>query len=218
MATIGRRARELSSGGHTAMSAELTSLQVWRRRWRRLLQVFHEETRLLQPTLIVISGLAKLLPPFVGGRVKVRILRAAGVQIGHSILCDLPVMCGAGNIRRRLIIGTGVFINVGCVFDLSDRIVIEDDVSIGHQVLILTSSHEVGQGGQRAAEVFRSPVTIGAGAWIGSRTVILPGVTIGSGAVVAAGAVLTADVPPNAISGGVPARVRVELDELAPGA
>lgn len=183
---------------------------------RRARQIWDEETRFFQPILLLASGIAKMIPPYVGGRLRVRILRAIGFKVGQSTLCDVPTMYGSGKIRRRLTIGSGVFINFGCTFDLSDQIVIGDDVSLGHEVMILTSSHVVGQQGHRAADLTHAPVIIGRGAWIGSRVLILPGVRIGTGAVVAAGAVVLADLPANSMSAGVPAQVKVELGHLRP--
>jgi maltose O-acetyltransferase len=182
----------------------------------RARRIMGEEVRFLQPVLLLASGIAKLIPPFVGARFRVRLLRAAGIAVGNATLCDVPTMYGAGNIRQKLSIGSGVFINVGCTFDLSDRIVIGDDVSLGHEVLILTSTHAVGTHGRRAAHLSHGAVTIGRGAWIGARAVILPGVTIGSGAVVAAGAVVIADLPSHSMSAGVPAKVKAELDRPPP--
>jgi acetyltransferase-like isoleucine patch superfamily enzyme len=77
--------------------------------------------------------------------------------------------------------------------------------------MILTSSHELGPTMQRAGPLFRRPVRIGQGAWVGARSVVLPGVSIGDGAVVAAGSMVTKDVPPNVLVGGVPASVRRSL-------
>lgn len=76
-----------------------------------------------------------------------------------------------------------------------------------HQVLILTTSHEIGPQGQRAAALEARPVCIGSGAWLGARCTILPGVTIGAGAIIAAGAVVSRDVPANTMVAGIPARV-----------
>jgi maltose O-acetyltransferase len=178
----------------------------------RARQILREEVRFLQPVLLLVSGIAKLIPPFVGARFRVRLLRATGIAVGNATLCDVPTMYGVGNIKQKLTIGSGVFINVGCTFDLSDQIVIGDDVSLGHEVLILTSTHAMGTHGRRAGHLSHGPVTIGRGAWIGARAVIFPGVTIGSGAVVAAGAVVLADLPPHSMSAGVPAKVKTELD------
>jgi maltose O-acetyltransferase len=69
---------------------------------------------------------------------------------------------------------------------------------------------------RRAGDLKAEPVTIGDGAWIGARATILPGVTIGGGAVVAAGSVVTRDLPANVLAGGVPARVIRELTVEAP--
>jgi acetyltransferase-like isoleucine patch superfamily enzyme len=65
---------------------------------------------------------------------------------------------------------------------------------------------------RRYAGLEALPVTIGAGVWVGARAMIMPGVTIGDGAVIAAGAVVTKDVPPNTLVAGVPARIVRELD------
>ena len=123
-----------------------------------------------------------------------------------AFLADVPAWSGPGRIQRRLTIGPNCWINVGCRFDLSDDISIGPGVALGHDVLILTSTHRLGDHHRRAAELTVGPVTIDEGAWIGARAVILPGRTIGAGAVVAAGAVVTQDVPPDVMVGGVPAR------------
>jgi maltose O-acetyltransferase len=92
------------------------------------------------------------------------------------------------------------------LFDLGAEIRIGSHVSIGHDVLVLTISHQIGSSRHRALTPFAKPVDIGSGAWIGSRSTILPGVTIGSGAIVAAGSVVHHDVAPNTMVAGVPAR------------
>jgi maltose O-acetyltransferase len=94
-------------------------------------------------------------------------------------------------------------INQQCCLDGRGGLSIGDYVSISPGVWILTDSHDMHD------PLFRevlAPVTIGNHAWIGSRALILPGVTVGEGAVVAAGAVVTSDVEPYTVVGGVPAR------------
>jgi maltose O-acetyltransferase len=108
-----------------------------------------------------------------------------------------------------LTLGEEVYLNVGYFFDLNDRVTIGDFVGLGHEVMVLTASHRLGDGRRRNGLMTTAPVTIGAGAWIGARAVILPGVTIGNGAVVSAGAVVNADVPPNSLVAGSPAKVIV---------
>ncbi|QIG81976.1 acyltransferase [Sphingosinithalassobacter tenebrarum] len=95
-------------------------------------------------------------------------------------------------------------------------ITIGDDVDIGPFTVILTGSHEIGDSRKRAADVTAAPVVIGDGTWIGGRCTILGGVTIGRGCVVAAGTVVTRDIPDNVMAGGVPARIIKALDEAAP--
>jgi acetyltransferase-like isoleucine patch superfamily enzyme len=98
---------------------------------------------------------------------------------------------------------------VGLTLDLGAEIFIGDRVYIGHEVMILTSSHKLGPSFHRAGIDNLLPVRIGDGAWICARATLLPGVTVGAGAVVSAGAVVNKDVPPNSIVSGSPARVIV---------
>lgn len=78
--------------------------------------------------------------------------------------------------------------------------------------MILTNGHHISNSGRRAGELQAKPVKIGKDAWLSTRCTILPGVEIGEGAIVAAGAVVTKSVPPNVMVGGVPARIIRELD------
>ena len=105
----------------------------------------------------------------------------------------------------NITVGRNVFINSGCTFQDQGGISLGDGTLVGHQVSIATINHDMDPE-KRGSMTFR-PVTIGKDVWIGDHASILPGVTIGDGAVVAAGAVVTKDVPPRTVVGGVPARV-----------
>jgi maltose O-acetyltransferase len=168
-----------------------------------------QELHGLHPRLALISLLLAPLPTFVGSRLRARALRAVGFTIGHgSVFWGMPKITGSHDISRRLVIGQQCVFNAGCVFDIEETITIGDGVALGQQVMLLTSTHEIGSSERRADFKLRSsPITIGNGCWLGARCTILPGITIGSGAVVAAGAVVNQDVPENALVGGVPARV-----------
>ena len=83
-------------------------------------------------------------------------------------------------------------------------ITIEDDVLIGPKVNLITENHPLGPVNRRA--LIAKPIVIKRNAWIGAAATILPGVTVGENSVVAAGAVVTTDVPANTIVGGVPAK------------
>jgi acetyltransferase-like isoleucine patch superfamily enzyme len=108
------------------------------------------------------------------------------------------------NFGRFITIGKRVFINHACSFLDMGGITIEDDVLIGPRVNLTTENHPLDPSDRRA--LICKPIVIKRNAWIGAAATILPGVTIGENAVVAAGAVVSKDVPANTIVGGVPAR------------
>lgn len=107
---------------------------------------------------------------------------------------------------NRVDIGDHVYINERCVFENVERVIIGDHVHVGPEVLFGTSSHEIGNAIVRAGQSFVAPVVVSAGCWIGGRAVLLPGVTVGEGCVVGAGAVVTGNCLPNGLYAGVPAR------------
>ena len=108
------------------------------------------------------------------------------------------------NFGRFITIGKNVFINHACSFLDMGGITIEDHVLIGPRVNIVTENHPLDPTDRRA--LVTQPVVIKRNAWIGAGATILPGVTIGENAVVAAGAVVSKDVPANTVVGGVPAK------------
>lgn len=178
----------------------------------RLGRAWREETRGLHPRLLLAQALVAPLPPFVGSRLRAAALRLAGFRIGHGTLVwGMPTISGTGDIAARLQLGHGCWLNIGCVLELGAPVTIGNDVGLGQQVMILTTSHQIGPAHGRAGTVIAAPVTIGDGAWLGARCTILPGVTVGAGAVVAAGAMVTRDVAPNTVVGGVPARAIKDL-------
>ena len=99
-------------------------------------------------------------------------------------------------------IGRGVFVNHSLTCMAAGGITIDDGVMIGPNVRIVTDNHDF----ENRMVLRCKPVHIGRYAWIGVGAIILPGVTIGENAVVAAGAVVTKDVAPNTIVGGNPAK------------
>ena len=104
----------------------------------------------------------------------------------------------------NLVLGERVFINSGCRFQDQGGIRIGDDALIGHNVVLASLNHDLDP--ERRATTIPQPIVIGDRAWIGANATVLAGVTIGDNSVVAAGAVVTKDVAPNTIVGGVPAR------------
>ena len=112
---------------------------------------------------------------------------------------------------KNIKLGKGVFINEGCCFQDQGGIEIGDNALIGQQVVIATLNHDLAP--DKRANMIPAPVKIGKNVWIGAHATILAGVTIGDNAVVAAGAVVTKDVPANSVVGGVPAKIIKTIEE-----
>ena len=153
----------------------------------------------------LFSCISSLLPDSRRcGYKRAALLRASGASVGGD--CWL---CGSLKIQhsfRQLTIGDDVFINTDCCFDLSAPIQIGNRVRIGFQVALVTGTHEIGPHECRAGADAPRSIQIEDGAWIGARATVLPGVTIGAGAVVASGAVVTKNVAPDTLVAGVPAK------------
>jgi acetyltransferase-like isoleucine patch superfamily enzyme len=115
------------------------------------------------------------------------------------------------NFGRFTTLGKNVFINHACSFLDMGGITIEDHVLIGPRVNIVTENHPLDPSDRRA--LITQPVVIKRNAWIGAAATILPGVTIGENAVVAAGAVVSRDVPANTVVGGIPAKFIKVINE-----
>lgn len=181
----------------------------------KLPTLWHEETAGWNSRLLLARLILAPLPDYVGSRVRVRVLRALGFKgLDPSVVMwSLPTITGQGNIFRRLKVGPVCRFNVGCFLNLGDCITIGQYVGFGQQVMILTETHTIGTPEYRSGQLTPKPVTIGDGCWIGARATILPGVTIGPGAVVAAAAVVTKDVRPHTIVGGVPAKELKRLED-----
>lgn len=106
---------------------------------------------------------------------------------------------------KNITVGKNVFINACCHFQDHGGITLGDGCLIGHNVVFATLNHDKNPANR--AHMTPAPIVLGRNVWVGSNSTILPGVTIGDGAIVAAGAVVTKDVPANTIVGGVPAKV-----------
>ena len=160
--------------------------------------------------LVAYYGFARYLPSSTSPMT--RWARTVRRVICHSIFTQ----CGDNvNVERRakFALGGGIFIGSGSGLGVNCSVHgplrIGDNVMMGPDVTILTQTHNIdrinipmGQQGMRVSEV-----VIGNDVWIGMRAIIMPGVKVGNGAVIGAGAVVTKDVPDYAVVGGVPAKI-----------
>ena len=133
--------------------------------------------------------------------------RLTGKKIDETFRLFPPFYTDFG---KNITIGRDVFINSGCHFQDQGGIVIGDGSLIGHNVVLATINHDLDPKNNRKNHY--APITIGNHVWIGANVTVVSGVTIGDWAVVGAGAVVTRDVPPRSVVGGVPARVIKTID------
>jgi acetyltransferase-like isoleucine patch superfamily enzyme len=129
--------------------------------------------------------------------------RAAGMKtLGPNTFPDLTILGPASHVT----VGRHSLIGAQCYFDAAGEIRIGDNCLIGPRVMLLTSDHPTGPDGLPEMLPVGQPITIGDRVWIGAATLVLPGVTIGEGCVLAAGAVITSDCAPRGVYAGIPAR------------
>src|SRR5215211_5124547 len=169
----------------------------------RGIEVLRQELDGVRPRHILARLLVLPIPLLAGGRLRATALRVAGFDIGRGVvLGGMPRIFGNGRIAPRLTIGDHCFLNVGVTLELGEHITIGRWATFGPEVMLLTSSHEIGRPDHRCETRLLAPITIGDGAWIGARATILPGVTVGHGAVVGAGSLVMSDVEPNTLVAG----------------
>lgn len=151
--------------------------------------------------------------------------RGAQCNITVGADCLLQGLVVTENDTSEIRIGNNVFIGANTVIDCALQVVIEDDVLLSYECLLLDSNNHSNDARTRRTDlpdvkygrpynweaVPSKPIRICRGAWIGARSIILKGVTVGEGAIVGAGSVVTKDVPPYTVVAGNPARV-VKVD------
>jgi acetyltransferase-like isoleucine patch superfamily enzyme len=133
--------------------------------------------------------------------IRERLSEIIGNQIDKSTTVFIPFYT---NFGKHIKLGRNVFINHACSFLDLGGIIIEDDVQIGPRVNLVTENHPIDPATRKHLDL--NPIVLKRNAWIGAGATILPGVTVGENAIVAAGAVVNRDVPGNSIVGGIPAK------------
>ena len=139
---------------------------------------------------------------YVPAEVRALLSELFGYEVPASLRVFPPFYTDFG---KNITVGENVFINACCHFQDHGGVVIGDGCQIGHNVVFATLNH--GLSPEDRKNTYPAPIVLGKNVWVGSNSTILQGVTIGDNAVVAAGAVVTKDVPANVVVGGVPAKI-----------
>jgi acetyltransferase-like isoleucine patch superfamily enzyme len=178
-------------------------------KWKALykhhrLFIFRKASSLIHPTAKIRIKHAFFMNKSYGRQINAKkglfkLAENSDFQCSDMVVYDGTTIAVHNNAKLQM--GSG-YINCNCEIRCFNSITIGENVAIAKEVIIRDSdSHKVSN------SVVTAPVVIGNHVWIGTRAMILKGVTIGDGAVVAAGAVVTKDVPPHSVVAGVPAKV-----------
>ncbi len=130
------------------------------------------------------------------------------IPAGLTILAPVYFDYGANTI-----FGAGTFVNHGCYFMDGAKITVGDNVFIGPFCGFYTATHPLKFAERNKGLEKALPITIGDNCWFGANVSVMPGVTIGAGCVIAAGSVVTSDLPDNSLAAGVPATVKKTIEQ-----
>ena len=161
----------------------------------------------------IFFTLANHLPRLpLADRVRSTLYRFAGMNVANAIVWG-PIVVRPIGACPNITIGDGCFLNTETRFGCAGATVtLHNDVQIGPRVSFECVNHGLEFVIGKGRGAISKPIVVEKGVWIGACATILPGVTIGEGAVVAAGAVVTKDVPPRTVVAGVPARILRSTD------
>lgn len=126
-----------------------------------------------------------------------------------SVVCP-PFHCDHGN---GITVGRNVFVNYNCTMLDGGRITLGDNVKIGPHCQLYTPQHPMDHVLRRETKETAYPITIGEDTWLGGGVIVCPGVTIGKRCVIAAGSVVTRDVPDDCLAAGNPAVVKRKIQQ-----
>lgn len=157
-----------------------------------------------------------VLTVLAGSALTPRPLRFAVYRLVGLDVRTPNIFSGTRITGTDLHIGRGTFLNHDCYLDVArGRVDIGERCHLGPQVMILTATHDRDGAGGATSESRYLTTVVGDRVWLGARATLLPGVVVGDGCVVAAGAVVASDCAPGGVYGGVPARRLREVDETA---
>ncbi len=140
----------------------------------------------------------------IKGTLKIELAENGKCSIGEFLMCSGPTYIKCSK-NSELKIGGHLFLNHNCSITCNEQIIIGDDCNIANNVVIVDHDHIMTADGV-LGDTLSAPVEIGNKVWIGANAVILKGITIGDGAVIAAGAVVNKDIPSHEVWGGVPVK------------
>ena len=129
-------------------------------------------------------------------------------NIDKSVTLCAPFYTDFG---RNIEFGKNIFINTGCTFMDRGTITIGDGAYIGPNVNLVTINHDINP--DKRDITYCKPIIIEKNVWIGVGATVLPGVTVGEGSIIAAGAVVNENVPPMTIVGGIPAKIIKRINQ-----
>jgi maltose O-acetyltransferase len=135
---------------------------------------------------------------------RLALLRECLGSIGSAVWIEPPFFCDYG---KNIFLGEAVYMNFGCVILDCARVTIGRQSFLGPYVQLLTAHHPIDPVSRSAGRELASPISIGERCWLGGGVIVCPGVSIGSGATVGAGSVVTRDIPPGVVAAGNPCRV-----------
>lgn len=174
-------------------------------------QIIHGGSAVNQ-AMVEVSNEARLLCAklntgvYTDEEIRAQVSEITGKELDKGFSMFLPFTTDFG---KNIHIGKNVFINSGCRFQDQGGITIGDESLIGHNVVLATINHDLNP--ENRGTMTLKPIELKKRTWIGSNATILPGITVGENSVVAAGAVVTKDVPANTVVAGNPAQVVREI-------
>jgi maltose O-acetyltransferase len=127
-----------------------------------------------------------------------------GLEVGRNVTFHDPA---------KVHLGEDVYISYGCILLANEHIWIDDEVMFGPYCVMVSGNHTRVAHSYRYGAPDLAPIRIGKGSWLGAHVVVTAGSTIGNGALIAAGAVVTGEIPGDTMAGGLPARVLKPLPE-----
>ncbi|MEP6755196.1 MAG: acyltransferase [Chthonomonadales bacterium] len=178
----------------------------------RVRQVIYGETAGFHIRFRLLNIVLFFLPHLCFNRLRTSLYRLAGIKIGEGTnIMGTMELEGPGPIWKNFSMGPNSLITGPLYVDLNAKVTMGHGACVGHHTVFITSSHDMSNPEHRCGPAIKMPIVVGNGCWIGARVTVLAGVTIGDGAVVAAGSLVTKNVPAHTLVGGVPAKPIREL-------